>query len=243
MTDATQAPVIQRVRHELKRRELTVAAVAPLGPGFVSITFTGDDLADFVSASFDDHVKLMFDESAETPVRRDYTPRRFDREQRTLTLEFALHGHGAASEWARSAQVGQRLTVGGPRGSFVVPLELDWHLLVGDSTALPAISRRLEELPAGARAFVVVMAEEADRRALPTQAEARVVWVDDAEALVAALQAWSPPAGNGVAWGGGEAQAMARVRQVLTEKGVPRALTRVSAYWKRGVADHHETLE
>jgi len=70
-----------------------------------------------------------------------------------------------------------------------------------------------------------------------------VVWVDGAEALVAALQAWTPPAGTGVAWGGGEAQAMARVRQVLNEKGVPRALTRVSAYWKQGVADHHETLE
>ncbi|TQK11009.1 siderophore-interacting protein [Herbaspirillum sp. SJZ107] len=243
MKDAAQGPVIQRVRHELKRRELTVAAVEPLGPGFVAITFTGDELGDFVSASFDDHVKLMFDESAETPVRRDYTPRRFDREQRTLTLEFALHGHGAASEWARSAQAGQRLTVGGPRGSFVVPLALDWHLLVGDTTALPAISRRLEELPAGARAVVVAMADAADRRDLPTQADAEIIWVDNADALVAALQAWTPPAGQGVAWGGGEAQAMARVRRILDEKGVPRELTRVSAYWKRGVADHHETLE
>lgn len=243
MKDAAQAPVIERVRHELKRRELTVASVDPLGPGFVSITFTGDDLADFTSLSFDDHVKLMFDESAETPVRRDYTPRRFDREQRTLTLEFALHGHGAASEWARGAQVGQRLTIGGPRGSFVVPLGLDWHLLVGDSTALPAISRRLEELPAGSRAFVLVMADAADRRDLPSRAEVELQWVDGADALVAALQAWTPPAGQGVAWGGGEAQAMARVRQVLNEKGVPRELTRVSAYWKKGVADHHETLE
>lgn len=242
MKDAAQAPVIERVRHELKRRELTVAEVAPLGPGFVSITFTGDDLADFVSASFDDHVKLMFDESAETPVRRDYTPRRFDREQRTLTLEFALHGHGTASEWARTAQAGQRLTIGGPRGSFVVPLDLDWHLLVGDATALPAIARRLEELPAGARAFAVVLADAEDRRDLPSRADVQVDWVDSADALLAALEAWTPPAGLGVAWGGGEAQAMARVRQVLNEKGVPRELTRVSAYWKRGVADHHETL-
>ena len=28
----------------------------------------------------------------------------------------------------------------------------DWHLLVGDETALPAATRRLEELPAGAQA-------------------------------------------------------------------------------------------
>lgn len=243
MKDAAQAPVIQRVRHELKRRELTVARIAPLGPGFVSITFTGEELADFVSASFDDHVKLLFDESAEAPVRRDYTPRRFDREQKTLTLEFALHGHGAASEWARTAQVGQKLVVGGPRGSFVVPLDLDWHLLAGDTTALPAISRRLEELPQGARAFVVVQADAVDRRELTSRAEAEVIWVDSADALVAAITAWTPPAGLGVAWGGGEAQAMARVRRVLSDKGIPRELTRVSAYWKQGVADHHETLE
>ena len=243
MKDAAQGPVIQRVRHELKRRELTVAAVEPLGHGFVAVTFSGEALADFVSASFDDHVKLMFDESAETPLRRDYTPRRFDREQRTLTLEFALHGHGTASAWARTAQVGQRLTVGGPRGSFVVPLALDWHLLVGDTTALPAISRRLEELPAGARAVVIALADAADRRHMPTEADADIIWVDNADALVAALQAWTPPAGQGVAWGGGEAQAMARVRRILDEKGVPRERTRVSAYWKRGVADHHETLE
>jgi NADPH-dependent ferric siderophore reductase len=242
MKDAAQAPVIQRVRHELKRRELTVASIAPLGPGFVSITFSGEDLADFVSLSFDDHVKLMFDESADAPLRRDYTPRRFDREQKTLTLEFALHGHGAASDWARTAQVGQRLTIGGPKGSFVVPLELDWHLLVGDSTALPAISRRLEELPAGARATVVVLADPADRRPLASQATVDLHWVDSADALAAAVQGWMPPAGTGVAWGGGEAQAMARVRQVLADKGVPKEWMRVSAYWKQGVADHHETL-
>ena len=243
MNDTMQAPVIQRVRHELKRRTLTVSSVTPLGPGFVSIGFTGADLADFVSLSFDDHVKLMFDENAETPVRRDYTPRRFDREQQILTLEFALHGHGAASEWARAAKVGQTLMVGGPRGSFVMPLQQDWHLLVGDSTALPAISRRLEELPAGSRVSVIALTAAADRRDFTTRAELDLHWVDSADALVAALRAWEVPAGQGMAWGGGEAQAMVRVRQVLNEKGVPRERTRVSAYWKQGVADHHETLE
>jgi NADPH-dependent ferric siderophore reductase len=36
---------------------------------------------------------------------------------------------------------------------------------------------------------------------------------------------------------------MARVRQVLLDKGVPRQHMRVSSYWKQGVAEHHETLE
>jgi NADPH-dependent ferric siderophore reductase len=36
---------------------------------------------------------------------------------------------------------------------------------------------------------------------------------------------------------------MARVRQVLNDKGMPREATRVSAYWKKGVAEHHENLD
>jgi NADPH-dependent ferric siderophore reductase len=126
---------------------------------------------------------------------------------------------------------------------MIVPLELGWHLLVGDATALPAISRRLEELPADSRAFVFVLADEADRRAFGGAAQAEVQWLASEDALVAALRALALPAAEtGFAWGGGEAALMARVRQVLLEKGVPKQHMRVSAYWKQGVADHHEDL-
>ena len=49
-------------------------------------------------------------------------------------------------------------------GSFVIPTGFDWHLLAGDDTALPAIARRLEELPAGARADVILEAPEPSAR-------------------------------------------------------------------------------
>lgn len=241
MTEAATLPEIRRVRHELKLRELEVVRVEALGPGFVAVTLHGDALADFTSLSFDDHVKLFFG-AGEPRQRRDYTPRRFDREALELTIEFALHGGGAASDWARTARVGQRLLVGGPRGSMIVPLDCAWHLLVGDATALPAIARRLEELPAGARVFVLGLAEAADRRAFLTRAAADVRWFDAPEALLEALRALALPPGHGFAWGGGEAAAMAQVRRLLDEKGVPRQLTRISAYWKEGVAEHHEDL-
>jgi NADPH-dependent ferric siderophore reductase len=70
-----------------------------------------------------------------------------------------------------------------------------------------------------------------------------VRWFDTAEDLVADGQALALPDGRGFAWGGGEAALMARVRAVLDDKGVPREATRVSAYWKRSVAEHHEHLE
>ncbi|MGB9110093.1 MAG: siderophore-interacting protein, partial [Telluria sp.] len=210
---ADHAPLVTRIRHELKLRDLVVSAVEPLGPGFVAVTLQGEALADFSSLGFDDHVKLMFGDAGEAQVRRDYTPRRFSREARTLTIEFALHGAGAASDWARKAQPGDRLLVGGPRGSMIVPLTLGWHLLVGDATALPAISRRLEELPEDCRAFVFVLADQADRRELASAARVEAHWAESNEALLAALAGLALPAADtGFAWGGGEASLMARVR-------------------------------
>jgi NADPH-dependent ferric siderophore reductase len=234
---------VRPVRHELKLRDVTVARIEPLGAGFVAVTFAGAALADFTSLSFDDHVKFMFPDEAGEQVRRDYTPRRLNREARELVIEFALHGDGKASNWARRAALGQQAVIGGPRGSMIVPQTLDWHLLAGDATALPAIARRLEELPAGSRALVRAHVDAADRRVFASAADVDLRWFDSADALVADLRALALPAGRGFAWGAGEAATMARVREALNEQGLPREATRVSAYWKRGVAEHHEHLE
>ena len=173
---------VQRVRHELRMREVSVARIETVGEHFASITFQGEALADFVSLSFDDHVKFMFDDGAGNQVRRDYTPRRFNAQSRELTIEFALHGDGAASDWARHAQPGDRAIIGGPRGSMIIPPDVDWHLLAGDSTALPAMRRRLEELPAQVRATVVVLAGEGDRLPFTSAAQVDVHWVDSEDA-------------------------------------------------------------
>lgn len=239
-TKAT-ASRVQRVRHELKRRDVEVAKVEQIGAHFVAVTFRGEDLADFVSASFDDHVKFMFDDAAGETVRRDYTPRRYDRAARELTIEFALHGEGQASSWARHAKAGQRATIGGPRGSMIIPADYGWHLLAGDATALPAIRRRMEELPADARAIVIVACDEP----LTLASAARLdVWqVADGDALVEAIRATPLPDDDAFVWFGGEASIAARVRDVVhAEKGFPRTASRISAYWKQGASDHHEDL-
>jgi NADPH-dependent ferric siderophore reductase len=236
---------VQRVRHELRRREVQVARIEPLGPHFVGITFAGEALDSFVSDAFDDHVKFMFQDPSGELVRRDYTPRRFDRERRELTLEFALHGHGRAAQWARHARVGQPAHIGGPRSSMIVPMDYDWHLLAGDGSALPAIHRRLEELPAATRALVLLQVPDAaDRRALASAARLDLQWVSTAEEWVEALRALPLPPGAGYAWCAGEASVMAQARQVLlVEKQHPREDLRVAAYWKPGACEFHENLE
>jgi NADPH-dependent ferric siderophore reductase len=231
---------VERVRHELKRRELTVKAVEQLTPHFRRITLTGESLSDFVSAAFDDHVKVFAGDA-----RRDYTPRSFDNAARELVIEFALHGDGPAADWAARAAAGDSLAIAGPKGSLIVPLDYDWHLLAGDETAFPAVARRLEELPAGARAIVILQAADvADRRAFRSAADVELAWVSTDAALLAAVRALTLPAGDGYAWCAGEASCMAALRRELVDvKGHLREAIRAAAYWKRGATGHHENLD
>ncbi|SDE42916.1 siderophore-interacting protein [Paraburkholderia lycopersici] len=260
---------IVRVRHPLKFRLLRVARVEALSSALVRVTLTGD-LSDFVSASFDDHVKvffpalgeekpvlpsfgpdgIVFPEGVERPAARDYTPRRFDAHANELDLEFVLHEAGPATAWAAQARPGQYLGVGGPRGSMVIPTGFDWHLLIGDETALPAIQRRLAELPASARVAVVVeVANRAARIELPTEADLYAIWCyreesGSAQPLVDAIsEVWLPP-GDGYVWAAGEASAIRAVRAHLcNERGVARTRIRASAYWRHGTQAAHETID
>ncbi|SDI70848.1 siderophore-interacting protein [Pseudomonas panipatensis] len=235
---------VQRIRHELRRRDVEVIRTTTNGANFVSVTFTGDALADFLSASFDDHVKFIFSDDNGDVIRRDYTPRAFDPAKRELTIEFALHGDGKASTWAQRASRGSTAIIGGPKGSMIIPLDYDWHLLVGDATALPAINRRLEELPAASRALVIVQVNDpADRRALHSQAQLELQWVDSPEQLISALRQLQLPSADGFAWGAGEASMMAQARAIIAnEKGHPKDAMRVAAYWRHGVSDYHAEL-
>jgi NADPH-dependent ferric siderophore reductase len=244
MNQPIAASRVLRVRQEPKRRAVAVVRVATLGASFRSVTFAGEALADFDSPSFDDHVKFIVPGADGAPAMRDYTPRRFDRAARELTIEFALHGDGPAANWAAQAAVGQGVTIAGPRGSFIIPVDYDWHLLVGDETALPAIARRLEELPAGARVTVLgQVADPTDRREFASAAQVSVRWATTPAELVEATQALELPTGEGYAWCAAEARTAAAVRRVLVEeKGHDRHAIRAAAYWKQGAAAHHENL-
>ncbi|MDR5837196.1 siderophore-interacting protein [Caballeronia sp. LZ034LL] len=275
MTDSIlhQRPDLEvtRVRHPLRFRLVQVQRVQTLNPYFVRVTFSGDDLADFVTASFDDHVKLFFpapgdtmpalpqsgpdgpafDPSKPRPVARDFTPRRFNPAARELDIDFALHEAGPATDWASQAAPGQYLGIGGPRGSFVIPVQFDWHLLIGDETALPAIARRVEELPAGTRvATLIEVADPSARIEFDTHADLYAQWRYRNEsdhpggALLLALRETYMPEGDGYVWAAGEATLMRAVRQLLTaERGIDKRRIRASAYWKRGEQGVHGSIE
>ena len=260
-----------RVRHELRFRRLAVRSVEPLTPHLQRVVLEGDDLAGFVSAGFDDHVKLVFPDPAtgevvaptmtpegirwpdgQKPAMRDYTPRRYDPKAGTLTIDFALHEAGPATRWAAQARPGDVLGVGGPRGSMVIPMAFDGYLLAGDDTALPAIARRLEELPAGVRAVVLVEVDgPTDEIALPSAAQLQVCWLHrrgaapgTTDLLLGALADTPMPPGDFHAWVACETGMAKRLRAALVgTHGARPAWTKAAGYWRLGSADSHETHE
>ncbi|MDJ0387596.1 siderophore-interacting protein [Roseomonas sp. E05] len=263
-TETDRTP--QRVRHTVRLRPLEVLRAERLTPRMLRVTLGGAALEGFTSLGFDDHVKLFFPrpgdalpvagaegvsfpESAPRPPARDYTPRRYDAQAGTLAIDFALHEAGPATAWAEQAAPGQTLLVGGPRGSLVIPTAFDWHLLVGDETALPAIGRRLEELPAGSRAVVVAEVEgPEEEQTFQSAASVSVSWVHRRGAapgrldgLSAALAAAAFPPGAFYAWVAAESQ-VAKVlrRQLIAEKGAEPRWLKAAGYWKLGQSAVHE---
>lgn len=263
---------VQRVRHPIVVRTLQVKCVTELSPSMRRITLTGDDLAGFVSASFDDHVKLMvpsapgealhvptvgptglvFDESRPRPTMRDYTPRRYDPVANELEIDFVLQHTGPATDWATAAESGHHVAIAGPRGSFIVPTAYDWHLLIGDETAIPAMARRLEELPEQTRAIAIVGIKSDDARvALPSACPLQLHWVlqtpsDDegVGALEAAVRNLSLPPGEGYVWAAGEYSDIKAVRQHLVETmGIDKSRIRAASYWRQSAPASHEQFD
>ncbi len=236
-----------RLRHELKRRLLTVSAVERVTPQMLRLHFTSPDLHDFNSPSHEDHIKLFFPNGDDKQEMRDYTPRRFDAARQMLAIDFARHEAGPATRWAETAKVGDTLQIGGPRGSTVVPDDFDWYLLIGDETALPAIGRRIEELRAGVpvASFVIGEAQQFATRARWTPHWiAREAAIDEAAALRSALAGFTLPQGEGFVWIAAEAAVARNLRAyIMEERGHPRAWTKAAGYWKRGEADAHEKIE
>jgi len=233
----------ERVRFELQQRPVEVLKVDHTSEGFVTVTFTGPLLAQFNSLSFDDHIKFIFTNSKGETVRRDYTPRSFDTASRELAIEFALHAHGDASDWARNAKPGDQAIIDGPKGSRIIPKDFDWHLLIADSSSLPAVARRLEELPTDTRVIALIQVEhDSDRRDFGHVSTRDIRWANSHQALIDMVRAIPLPDGDGFSWVAGEHSFALQVRELLIERGQATELMKAAAYWKKGTTNFHEKI-
>ncbi len=214
-----------------------------LTPHMVRVMLGGDGLTGFGAGEFTDHyVKLLMDQpDSDQPARRTYTVRRWDPAENELTIDFVAHGdEGLAGPWAAKAKPGDEIQLQGPGGEYAPNPEADWHLFVGDASALPAIAAGLERVPAGvpAYAFLEIDGPE-DEQKLDTPGDLTAVWLDRSasgpDLLADALRAVDLPTGRVHAFVHGEAASVRAVRRhLLVERGVARQDLSVSGYWKRG---------
>lgn len=243
---------ITRQRQEPKRRLLSVKGITNVTPNMLRILFEGADLADFSSPGADDHVKLFIPTQNGEDDKRDYTPRFYDKASGTLAIDFALHEAGPATRWALNAKTGDVLTVAGPRGSLLIEPNFDWWLLAGDETAIPAISRRIEELPAGVKVTSIITVTAAqEEQVLKTSAQHQAIWVyrpaaqaNDPAPMLEALKSFTLPEGDGFIWLAAEANVARAARDYLINiAGHPSAWMKAAGYWVKGEADAHEKFE
>lgn len=94
--------------------------------------------------------------SSDTAVAtRYYTIRRIDAAAGWLEIDFVLHeAPGPAGDFARLARPGDVCGMSGPCGLGIKPA--GHYLLAGDETALPAIARIVEGLPASALGAILI---------------------------------------------------------------------------------------
>ncbi|MFJ6147347.1 SIP domain-containing protein [Streptomyces anulatus] len=254
--------------HPLVLRRVTVRRVEEVTPRMRRVVLGGEDLAaftrdgidhpGFAAPGFDDHIKLILASDgdvraalpaqlphgiewtpAEHRLTRDYTPRRVDHRAGELHLDFVVHGEGPAETWSASAREGDELWFVGPKSSLRLPERLDWILLVGDETALPAIGRFLDERPLDAPAHVLVtVSDDAARQELALRDGDTITWVvaepGDAAALDAAVRALPSPEGEGFVWAAAESRALLPVRRYLQrERKLPKDRVNITGYWHR----------
>jgi NADPH-dependent ferric siderophore reductase len=265
---------------------IQVVGVRRITPHMVRVTFGGDGLDNFRTWP-DQQLKLCFPRPGQTvprlpeqdpdgdvmrwyqaylaipederPWMRSYTVRAYHPEDRTIDIDFVLHGDrdrdsrgrdsgagdavGPATRWARTATPGDVLGRYGPSEIYARPLgKADWLLLAGDETALPAIGTLVESLPAGARAvaYVEIGGPADEQRFESVRGEVTVHWVHrgaapagGADVLLEAVRSAEFPPGPVFAWLAGESGVVRALRRHLVqERGIDRRSVQFTGYWR-----------
>jgi NADPH-dependent ferric siderophore reductase len=132
--------------------------------------------------------------------------------------------------------VGETVTITEPKGSFDMPSDAAWLMLVGDLTAMPAMARIAQTIDVPIR----IWAEVPDDLAGYLPAGADVTWLappsEGTSALASVVESIDWPAGDGYFWMAGESAQMRAIRKhLMRERRLPASAYDVMGYW-RGVA-------
>jgi NADPH-dependent ferric siderophore reductase len=243
-------------------RLLHVIRTEQLSPHMRRIILGGPALAGFPAACEGAHIKLLLARPGQAepvlptlgpdgpvwppadvrPIARTYTVSTYDPEANELGVDFVLHGdNGPASRWASRAWPGDAIGVAGPGGPRRFVPGAACYLLIGDPSALAALSSVLARLPAHARGHALIeIADSTEIQALPRPAGITMHWLirgsGPAGASTLLLDAaralhW-PPGDVSVTLAGESRQVVALRDYLLHERGIPADAMYAVPYWK-----------
>jgi len=198
-----------------------------LSPHLVRLVLGGPGLATFASTGIpDEWVGLVVPGQFQS---RYYTVRSWSEGE--LVLDVVVHEVGLVTEWAQLDVVGQTVTVTEPKGSFSMPADARWLMLVGDLTALPAMARIASTVDVPTR----IWAEVPDD--LSAYLSGDVTWLappdDGTSSLASVVESIDWPAGDGYFWMAGESAQMRAIRKhLMRERRLPSSAYDVMGYWR-----------
>jgi len=214
------------------------------------VTLGGENMNTMPENQESGYVKLIFP-SESGRLMRTYTIRKQRADE--IDIDFMLHDDsGPASSWAKNAKAGDRILIGGPGPKKMIEESAQWQLLIGDMTALPAISVNLETLPADAKGYVVIeVVSEADIQTLKHPAGIEIKWVINAQpgsneqALLEEVKALEWLSDDVSIWAACEFSSIKALRRFFKEeKKVEKSNLYISSYWKQGSnEDQHKAVK
>jgi NADPH-dependent ferric siderophore reductase len=218
----------------LRREQLT--------PHLVRLTLGGDGLAGFTSTGVpDEWVGLVVPGQFQS---RYYTVRSWEGGE--LTLDVVIHDEGLVTEWAAGDCVGDTVTISEPKGSFAMPDDASWLILVGDLTALPAMARILETVDVPAQVWAEVPDDLGDY--LVSSPSSTVDWLEPPEGggsrLAEVVEGIEWPTGDGYFWMAGESAQMRAIRKHLMRvRRLPSSAYDVMGYWRSVAARQPRSVD
>ncbi len=228
-----------------RRLDAYVLRCDALSPHLLRLTLAGDGLAGWESTGIpDEWVGLIVPGQFQS---RYYTVRSWD--GRELVLDVVVHEVGLVTEWVTRDCVGDGVTVTEPRGSFAMPDDAEWLLLVGDLTAMPAMARIAETTLAGPEPVETrIWAEVPDDLTGYLPHGPDVTWLEPPgpgqSALAAVVESIDWPPGDGYFWMAGESAQMRAIRKhLMRERRLPSTAYDVMGYWRAGGVRQPRTVD
>lgn len=242
------SPQTRPPRHALPTWRLTVAGARDLTPNIRRVELMAE-----ASLPWRPGQDLILDipQGEAEPARRHYSIRRLNLPGTELAIDIVRHRQGGPGErWAEDVRPGDRLLAHGPRGHTAIAAEADWHLFVGDETALPAILAMLEHLPRHARALAILeVGHRDDRQYLDADCDLDLEWQvrkDPAGpaslGLIERLALFAPRPGLGHAYVLGETATVRIIRRGLLARGLTREQITAEGYWRPGRQGGHDHI-